>query len=349
MLVFTDYSVSTGATRAKQCLNGFEMYFGGSNKLYVEFAWTTPPLYVAVNDLNKSWDYTMNICGTQQQPVLAQQQSTWYYDANYQQYAPSYQNYVAPIQCYNSNVSMVPTQPLQQQQQQKFQNHNTQQPMLVFSPSVIFQPNVMYITGLNSETSNPDKLFNLLSLYGNVATIQFLPSRQGSAFVQMFDTQSVDYCVQYLNNIPIGICGRLQVSWANPNYFPSRLNQFKLVDGSANFKDFTESKNQRFLVPRPSFWIQPPSRVVRYYNTPSSLSEENIMDILNKKPRQVRALKMPADEKSHMSRGLLEFDNTAQAILAVMKFNNKEIRTSSKSVHFMKLCFSSSQSLDLKN
>jgi hnRNP-L/PTB/hephaestus splicing factor len=321
------------------------MYCGGSNKLYVEFAWTTK-LYVAVNDLNKSWDYTMNVCGSQQQPVLAPQQSTWYYDTSYQQYTPSYQNYVAPMQCYNSNVSIVPSQPLQQQ---KFLNHNSQQPMLVFSPSVIFEPNVMYIAGLNSETSNPDKLFNLLSLYGNVATIQFLPSRQGSAFVQMFDSLSVDYCVRYLNNITIGAYGRLQVSWANPNYFPSRLNQFKLVDGSANFKDFTESKNQRFLVPRPSFWIQPPSRVVRYYNIPASLTEENIMEILNNKPRQVRALKMPADETSHMSRGLLEFDNTAQAILAVMKFNNKEIRTGSKSVHFMKLCFSSSQSLDLKN
>jgi heterogeneous nuclear ribonucleoprotein L len=320
------------------------MYWGGTNKLQIEFAWTTK-LFVTVNDLQKSWDYTKT-SGSYYQPQAQNNsyETAYQYGPQQQQQQQVYQNYNAPQ--YYDGTSAMP------QQQQQLQAQKTLQPVIVFASAPLFQPNVMYVSGLNYETSNTDKLFNLLSLYGNVAKIQFLSSRPGTAIVQMFDSLSVDYCIRYLNNIPLGSHGKLQVYWANSNYVPNNSQPFTLPDGSGSYKEFTESKNQRFLVPRPSFWIQAPSRILRYYNTPSSVTEDNLVDLFsykNLKPKQVRSLRMPADEESQMSRGLIEFSSVAQAVLAVMKCNNKDIRSMAKTVHYMKLCFSSSQSLDLKN
>lgn len=311
--------------------------------LQIEFAWTTK-LFVVVNNPQKSWDYTKT-SESYYQPAVAQT----YYDSSYQ-FTPTEPAYSSTSPQYFNEPFVNMTQVQQQPQQLKtYQSQKTLQPTIMISPVPVFQPNVMYISGLNYETSNTDKLFNLLSLYGNVSKIQFLPSRQGTAIVQMFDSLSVDYCVRYLNNAPIGTKGMLQVYWANPNYMPNNCRPFSLSDGSASYKEFTDSKNQRFLVPRPNFWIQAPSKIVRYYNTPSSLTEDNLMDIFHVKPKQVRSLRMPADEESHVSRGLMEFASIAQAILAIMRYNNKDLKSKTKTVHYMKLCFSSSQSLDLKN
>lgn len=333
-LLIIKFGLSQGASRAREYLNGFDMYSGGCNKLQIEFAWTTK-LFVVVNDLRRSWDFT-----------VPQIQMNCSYDSGYQmsQMEPVYQNSSA---CQYYNINMTQSQP-QLQQQRPYQVQKTQNPLIVFASAPMFQPNVMYITGLNYETSNADKLFNLFSLYGNVAKIQFMPCRQGTAMVQMFDYLSAENCIRYLNNVPLGNNSKLQVFWSHPSYAPTNMHPFKLLDGSGSYKDFTESKNQRFLVPRPSFWIQSPSKILRYYNIPSSLTEENLMGIFYIKPMQIRTLKMPADEDSKMSRGLIEFATVAQAILAIMKYNNKEIRSKTKNIHYMKLCFSSSQTLDTK-
>lgn len=102
---------------------------------------------------------------------------------------------------------------------------------------------VLMIYNLDNDTSNPDKLFNLLCLYGNVARvcllcngkfscqfldeneriktenlrlfslqIKFLKTKEGTAMVQMGDSVAVERCVQHLNNIPIGGSGKLQIS-----------------------------------------------------------------------------------------------------------------------------------------
>lgn len=92
---------------------------------------------------------------------------------------------------------------------------------------------VMMVYGLDNATSNTDKLFNLVCLYGNVARvctnilnlmrnilricfyslqIKFLKTKEGTAMVQMGDGVAVERCVQHLNNIPIGSMGKLQIA-----------------------------------------------------------------------------------------------------------------------------------------
>jgi heterogeneous nuclear ribonucleoprotein L len=96
------------------------------------------------------------------------------------------------------------------------------------------QAAVMMVYGLDQTTSNTDKLFNLVCLYGecssgdkevfsgsimkilnflgNVARIKFLKTKEGTAMVQMGEPVAVERCVQHLNNIPIGSNGKLQIA-----------------------------------------------------------------------------------------------------------------------------------------
>lgn len=301
------------------------------NKLEVEYSWTHQ-LNVFRNDEMKSWDFT-------RQP--------------YHDQAPSLYNSTA----YSAAGSYYP-QPQSQQQTTTFMQYNpianmsAQQPQICFSPVPLYSElNVIIVDGLHMEATNPDKLFNLLSIYGNVHSIQFMENRHGIALVQMFDSLSADNCVRYLNNAPIGFHGLISVLWAPTTCVPSASKTFTMADGSESYKDFSESKNQRFLLPRPLYWIQPLSRVLRFYNLPAGIDADFIYNILSSKnvhPMNVKIL--PVDKDTRLSRGLVEFASIGLAVLAIMKCNNKDIsyRTTETTIYYLKLCFSSSQSIDLK-
>lgn len=165
----------------------------------------------------------------------------------------------------------------------------------------------------------------------------------------MFDQMSVEYCINYLDSVQIGVQGNMRVNWTMQSFQLDSNNMFILPDGSYSYKDFTDSKNQRFLMQRPTYWIQPPSKIVRFYNTPLSLTQSEVMEIFMLKNVLLLGVNLlPISDETHSSRGLLEFQTVAQAVYAVMKLNNKILKTHSK-VHYMKLCFSSSQTLELKN
>lgn len=319
-------------------MNGFEL-FQGCNQLQIEYAWTEQ-LFVRVNDINRSWDYTKSPYQAVPQQGYPAFASTGYpqaaincvYDAAYQNYMP-HDNYYNHNMMHHDGGEM-----------------SSHQPLITFATSPQYQPNVMLVSGLNYETSNTDMLFNLLSLYGNVSRIQFLPNKQGSALVQMFDRMSVECCIQHLDKAPIGQHGRLHVHWANQAFnLNSSSNSFLLPDGSRNCRDYAHSKNQRFLKPRPVYWIQSPSKIVRFYNMPPFTTKELLFSVFQEKNvLPVDANVLPAFDDSRSTRGLLEFQSVSQAILAVMKCNNKEIKTTPKHSFFMKLCFSSSQTVELK-
>lgn len=308
---------SIAATRARHYLNDFKMFYT-CNKLKIEYSWTHQ-LTVIRNDETRSWDYTRQSCD--QAPAL--------YNTNINEY---YQQ--ANIQ-YNDHHQF---------------NMSSQQPQVAFSPVPLYgEMTVVIVDGLLMDTTNPDKLFNLFSIYGNVNKIQFMENRSGVALVQMFDQMSAENCVKFLNNAPIGLHGLISVLWAPTTCFPSDYNTFSMPDGSLNYKDFSESKNQRFLLPRPQYWIQPLSRVLRFYNMPANANADFIYEIFasrNVLPMNVRVL--PPDEDTRLSRGLVEFASIGLSVLAIMKCNNREIKNTT-SAHYLKLCFSSSQSIDLKH
>lgn len=308
----------TAATRARDYLNDFRMFYT-CNKLKIEYSWTHQ-LTVLRNDETRSWDFTRQSF-SDQAPSL--------YNTNVNDY---YQQPNIEFNVYRVNVS-------------------SQQPQIILSPVPLYnsEANVVIVDGLLMDTTNTDKLFNLFSIYGNVNKIQFLKDRPGVVLVQMFDQISADNCVRFLNNAPIGLHGLISVMWAPTACFPTDYCSFSMPDSSPNYKDYSESKNQRFLLPRPQYWIQPLSRVLRFYNMPANVHADYIYEIFATKnvlPMNVRVL--PPDEDTRLSRGLVEFASIGLAVLAIMKCNNREIK-STTSTHYLKLCFSSSQSIDLKH
>lgn len=265
--------------------------FDSCHTLQIEFAWTER-LNVIRNDI-----YTWDI--TKVQPSYSQIDPSY---ALQQQEEMASSNYYAP----HSPISY--------------------QQMVTFAPTPGYEPNVMYVTGLTFSISNTQKLFNLLSLYGNVAKIQFLgvvDGGFGTALVEMFDAASVECCIHYLNDLPLGqhssVNARLQIYWADfQNYKPNDQSRFMLADASSSFEDFTLSKNQRFLVQRPIYWIQPPSRFLRFYNTPLDTTRESMLELFSRqniRVKDVTILTLDESARSPSTRGLLEFFSLTEAAL----------------------------------
>ncbi|KAL7738512.1 hypothetical protein ACLKA6_006820 [Drosophila palustris] len=206
---------------------------------------------------------------------------------------------------------------------------------------------VMMVYGMDHDTSNTDKLFNLVCLYGNVARIKFLKTKEGTAMVQMGDSVAVERCVQHLNNIPVGTGGKIQIAFSKQNFLSEVINPFLLPDHTPSFKEYTGSKNNRFLSPAQASKnrIQPPSKILHFFNTPPGLTEDQLIGIFNIKEVPATSVRLFPLKTERSSSGLIEFPNISQAVLAIMKCNHLPIE-GTKFPFIMKLCFSSSKSMN---
>ncbi|XP_033254563.1 heterogeneous nuclear ribonucleoprotein L-like isoform X14 [Drosophila miranda] len=222
---------------------------------------------------------------------------------------------------------------------------------VAFTPQGQAQGAVMMVYGLDHNTSNTDKLFNLVCLYGNVARIKFLKTKEGTAMVQMGDSVAVERCVQHLNNIPVGIFagGKIQIAFSKQNFLSEVINPFLLPDHTPSFKEYTGSKNNRFLSPAQASKnrIQPPSKILHFFNTPPGLTADQLIGIFNIKDVPATSVRLFPLKTERSSSGLIEFPNISQAVLAIMKCNHLPIEGKGTKFPFiMKLCFSSSKSMN---
>jgi len=108
-----------------------------------------------------------------------------------------------------------------------------------------------------------DKLTRLTYDLSSLLQIKFLKTKEGTAMVQMGDSVAVERCVQHLNNIPVGTGGKIQIAFSKQNFLSEVINPFLLPDHTPSFKEYTGSKNNRFLSPAQASKnrIQPPSKV----------------------------------------------------------------------------------------
>ncbi|CAN8008742.1 unnamed protein product, partial [Ixodes pacificus] len=139
------------------------------------------------------------------------------------------------------------------------------------------QGSVLMVYGLNSEKMNAEKLFNLLCLYGNVVRIKFLKSKDGCAMVQMGDPLAVERAVGHLNNAQF-FDTKMQLGYSKQAFLNDVQLPFELPDGTPSFKDFMGNRNNRFTNPEAASKnrIQPPSRVLHFFNTPYGISEDDL-------------------------------------------------------------------------
>ncbi|KMY95151.1 heterogeneous nuclear ribonucleoprotein L isoform X6 [Drosophila simulans] len=358
------------ATRARENLNGADIY-AGCCTLKIDYA-KPEKLNVYKNEPDTSWDYTLSTVkeiGNGRSPLLQEPL-----------YGTRPQPYSKSLFSIPENVVMLESQPPLLGPGAAFppfgapEYHTTtpenwkgaaihptglmKEPAgvvpgrnapVAFTPQGQAQGAVMMVYGLDHDTSNTDKLFNLVCLYGNVARIKFLKTKEGTAMVQMGDAVAVERCVQHLNNIPVGTGGKIQIAFSKQNFLSEVINPFLLPDHSPSFKEYTGSKNNRFLSPAQASKnrIQPPSKILHFFNTPPGLTEDQLIGIFNIKDVPATSVRLFPLKTERSSSGLIEFSNISQAVLAIMKCNHLPIEGKGTKFPFiMKLCFSSSKSMN---
>ncbi|XP_013098213.1 heterogeneous nuclear ribonucleoprotein L isoform X5 [Stomoxys calcitrans] len=320
------------ATRARENLNGADIY-SGCCTLKIDFA-KPEKLNVYKNEPETSWDYTL---ATAEQPLLGP-------GAAFPSFAGPEFHPTTPENWKGASVH--PTALMKETA--AIPGRNTA--VAAFTAQGQAQQGaVMMVYGLDQDTSNTDKLFNLVCLYGNVARIKFLKTKEGTAMVQMGDSVAVERCVQHLNNIPVGTKGKIQIAFSKQNFLSEVINPFLLADHTPSFKEYTGSKNNRFLSPAQASKnrIQPPSKILHFFNTPPGLTEDQLIGIFNIKEVPATSVRLFPLKTERSSSGLIEFPNIAQAVLAIMKCNHLPIEGKGTKFPFiMKLCFSSSKSMN---
>ncbi|XP_034477818.1 heterogeneous nuclear ribonucleoprotein L isoform X8 [Drosophila innubila] len=323
------------ATRARENLNGADIY-AGCCTLKIDFA-KPEKLNVYKNETDTSWDYTLSTGEIQPKPPLLGPGTAFPPFG-----APEYH----PTQPDNWKGAAIHPTGLMKEPTGVVAGRNAP---VAFAQQGQAQGAVMMVYGMDHDTSNTDKLFNLVCLYGNVARIKFLKTKEGTAMVQMGDSVAVERCVQHLNNIPVGTGGKIQIAFSKQNFLSEVINPFLLPDHTPSFKEYTGSKNNRFLSPAQASKnrIQPPSKILHFFNTPPGLTEDQLIGIFNIKEVPATSVRLFPLKTERSSSGLIEFPNISQAVLAIMKCNHLPIEGKGTKFPFiMKLCFSSSKSMN---
>lgn len=202
---------------------------------------------------------------------------------------------------------------------------------------------VLMVYGLNLDKMNCDRLFNLLCLYGNVFKVKYLKTKEGSAMVQMGDAASVDRAIFYLNGLEF-FNTKMNVNYSKQAYLADVSLPYDLPDGSPSFKSYVNSKNNRFLNSDMASKnrLQPPCKVLHFYNTPPGLTEEDLRKVFEENespfPAEVRLLQNKSEKSSS---GHLEFNTLQDAVEALVICNHIPLSGANvKWPYTTKLCFS---------
>lgn len=206
---------------------------------------------------------------------------------------------------------------------------------------------VLMVYGLNAEKMNPTRLFNLLCLYGNVARVKFLRSKEGTAMVHMEDGMGVDRALQNLNRIEF-FGARLQITHSKQPYLNESVEPYTLPDGSNCIGDFTRDRNNRYLDQKSASKnrIIPPTHILHYYNAPPNMTVKEMNDVLASNDAPIpQEIKPFPPRSTRSSSGLMEFSSVGQAVEVLVLCNHVPVPHGAGQPFTLKLCFSSSRSM----
>ena len=108
---------------------------------------------------------------------------------------------------------------------------------------------------------------------------------------------------------------------------------YDLPDGSPSFKSYVSSKNNRFLNADMASKnrLQPPCKVLHFYNTPPGLSEDDLRRVFEENetafPAEIRLLQNKSEKSSS---GHLEFSSLQEAVEALVICNHIPLSGASK-------------------
>uniref|UniRef100_A0A915L1A5 RRM domain-containing protein n=1 Tax=Romanomermis culicivorax TaxID=13658 RepID=A0A915L1A5_ROMCU len=202
---------------------------------------------------------------------------------------------------------------------------------------------VVMVYGIDQEKWNCDKLFNLLCVYGNVFRIKFMKSKPDTAMVQMGSPDQVQCAIDNLHHVTI-YDQQLALRFSRQPTLHDIRDPFDLLDGQPSFKDFTHSRNNRFLTPETASRnrIVYPTNCLHWFNAPSTMTEEKMKEILsaNGAPAPTKVVIFPV-KSERSSSGVAIFETTEQAMEAMMLNNHTAVDSPiGKLPYIVKLAFS---------
>jgi len=224
-------------------------------------------------------------------------------------------------------------------------------PPAMVAPAALTQPptsSVTMVYGLEPSRMTCTRIFNLFCLYGNVVRVKFLKTKEGCAMVQMGDGLAVERCVANLNNISL-FDSKMQLGFSKQAFLADVQQPYELFDSSPSFMDFMGNKNNRFINPEMASKnrIQPPSKILHFFNTPPGLEARDIEEIfISAGSPQPKSCKLFPSKTERSSSGLIEWETLPEALESLVLANHTPVENRSGKFPFvMKLCFSSSKAI----
>lgn len=210
------------------------------------------------------------------------------------------------------------------------------------------QGSVTMVYGLDCQRMSCSRIFNIFCLYGNVVRVKFLKTKEGCAMVQMGDSLAVERVVTNLNNTTF-FDVKMQLGFSKQAFLADVQQPYELPDGSPSFVDFMGNKNNRFINPEMASKnrIQPPSKILHFFNTPPGLEAADIEDIfIGQGSPRPKCIKMFPSKTERSSSGLIEFESLSEALESLVMANHVPVdNPTGKFPYIMKLCFSSSKAI----
>ncbi|XP_038074415.1 heterogeneous nuclear ribonucleoprotein L-like isoform X2 [Patiria miniata] len=226
---------------------------------------------------------------------------------------------------------------------QQYGHMQDQQALQPLPPNAPSHGGIAMVYNIDLEKMNCERLFNILCPFGNVYKVKFMKSKPGTVMVDLGDAFAVSRAITNLSNIEFfGMT--IQLGCSNQTFLNPPPGTWNLPDNTPSYMDFSKNRNNRFMNKEAAAKnrLQRPSHVLHFYNAHPESTEETIKQIfLNAGAAEPIAIKMFESKSERSVTGLVEWENRATAMEAMILANHTNMENpGGKYPYTFKLCFS---------
>jgi len=191
---------------------------------------------------------------------------------------------------------------------------------------------VLLVSNMSEDQTEPDHLFILFGVYGDVQRVKILFNKKDTALIQMAEPQQAMLAINHLDKTKLW--GKV-IRVMHSKHTTVQLPKDGQPDAGLT-KDFANSGLHRFKKPGSKNYqnIYPPSATLHLSNIPSQVEEEDLRKAFQAINLTVQAFKFfPKDRKM----ALVQLPTVDEAITALVKLHNYQLsETSHLRVSFSK-------------
>jgi len=319
-----EFSNIPSAVTAKQQLEDKDM-FQGCCTLLISYSRMKAPLKVIENN-HRARDFTAqnpvvrpnNLFSQQQQASFSQQQASFsQQQASFSQQQPGFS---APLQFGVPPPRFADGFDVQHQQQ--------------VPPMDGHQGTVLLVHNLNQEKVNPDVIFTLFGVYGDVLRVKIMFNKKDTALVQFATTAQAARARRYLDKLSLYGNEISIISSKHPS-IKLRLPSNYDPSGEMLCKDYTESRLHRFKIPnsRNEQHISPPSSILHLSNLPEDTTEEDLTNLFSDDDKTgiLNGMKLFGKDRRM---ALVSFDSISIATHYLIRYHNHPLHGKMMKINF---------------